>query len=309
MEMDDNTETKSSSLSADIGIGLKAEIQVKAEIPKEVTGDLVAALTDIIRPFTEARGLKADQIRLQREDVLLEITKKARIRADIEKIELHPVPTKLLVPFLEKASLEDFDKEMQDYWASLLLSSSKEYQAMHLTFVDMLSRMSSNELKLLEEVYFSHDKLPKFIYPTSHFNENHYTIRHKAEILSIEVEISESTMQWESSAKVAYDEFVNSVMLIYGRIMHAGVTCFVKKTTGEGDSDLEAVAVFFYNERYDDTSELSSIQILERERLLDTEVYTVPIWNTEIQYFNLTPLGIDFVLHCSPRASAAAFRK
>jgi hypothetical protein len=34
------------------------------------------ALVDLIKPFSEARGLRGDQIRLQREDVLIEIAKK-----------------------------------------------------------------------------------------------------------------------------------------------------------------------------------------------------------------------------------------
>jgi hypothetical protein len=126
---------KTSPVSVDVGIGLRANLEVKAEIPKEETGRLVAALTDIIRPFAERRGLKADQIRLQREDVLLEVVKKARLRAELEQIELHPIPTKMLVPFLERASLEDFDNtEMQARWAALLLSASNNYQARHLTF-------------------------------------------------------------------------------------------------------------------------------------------------------------------------------
>jgi hypothetical protein len=36
----------------------------------------VDALTDIIRPFSERRGLKGDQIRLQREEVLVEVARK-----------------------------------------------------------------------------------------------------------------------------------------------------------------------------------------------------------------------------------------
>ena len=52
--MDDNSD-KNISLSADFG--LKASLEVKTEIPKEVTGNFITTLTDIIRPFTEARGL------------------------------------------------------------------------------------------------------------------------------------------------------------------------------------------------------------------------------------------------------------
>src|SRR5262249_40792180 len=138
----------------------------------EDSGRFVSALTDIIRPFTESRGLKADQIRLQREDVLLEIAKKARRRAEIDGAPIHPVPTKLLVPFLEKASLEDRDSEMHDRGAKLLVTASKEYDARHLTHVDILSRLSSEELKLLEDTCLSFENFPETSYPDGHFKTN-----------------------------------------------------------------------------------------------------------------------------------------
>jgi len=103
----------------------QANFELKAEIPKESTGRLVDALTDIIRPFAETRGLKADILRLQREEVLIEIAKKARQRALEENLQLHSVPNKFLVPFLEKASIEEIDSQLTDQWANLLLSASE----------------------------------------------------------------------------------------------------------------------------------------------------------------------------------------
>jgi hypothetical protein len=132
-----------------VAIGLKAGLEVKAEIPKKSVGRLVDSLTDMIRPFAEARGLRADQIRLQREDILIEIAKKARTRADLEGVVINPLPIKMLVPFLEKASAEDTDGDMRDRWAALLFSASKEFHSRHLTFLDILGRLSSDEIKIL----------------------------------------------------------------------------------------------------------------------------------------------------------------
>lgn len=56
-----NDEEKS-KLSVDVAA--KATLEVKAEIPKESVGRALDALIDIIRPFTEARGLRADQIKV-----------------------------------------------------------------------------------------------------------------------------------------------------------------------------------------------------------------------------------------------------
>ena len=132
-----------------VDIGLRASAELKAEVPSKSVGRLVDALTDAIRPFTEARGLRADQIRLQREDVLIQIAEKARNRAATEGSQLLPVPPKMLVPFLEKASLEIDDEELKERWASLLLAASTAYESLLLSFVDILSRISSQEAKLL----------------------------------------------------------------------------------------------------------------------------------------------------------------
>lgn len=67
-------------VKVDVGFGAKASVEAKisTEIPRESSGRLVDTLTDIIRPFSERRGLKADQIRLQREQVAIEIARFAR---------------------------------------------------------------------------------------------------------------------------------------------------------------------------------------------------------------------------------------
>src|SRR4051812_36499349 len=113
------SEERKTSINVDFGASAKAEL--KAEVPASSMGRLVDALTDAIRPFTEARGLKADQIRLQREEVLIEVARRARKRLQIEGITPQPITTKTLVPLLEKASLEEpDDEEMIERWAQLL---------------------------------------------------------------------------------------------------------------------------------------------------------------------------------------------
>ena len=62
-----------------------------------------ARLTDVIRPFTEKRGLRADQIRLQREEVAIEIAKRAHQRLTIPGTKIKPIPNKGLVTFFEKS--------------------------------------------------------------------------------------------------------------------------------------------------------------------------------------------------------------
>jgi abortive infection alpha-like protein len=188
-----------------VDVGLKPE--VKAEIPPEATGRLLDALTDAIRPFTEARGLRADQIRLRRAEVAPEIARKGREIAALTNGELHPVPTKLLVPFLEKASLEDADEDLRDRWAALLVSASKEYHARHLSFVDILSRLSSDEIMLVEEVCFSCASFPLTFQPTSHLERNE-------QIVVLNREMLRSPENTHQAMKASYANFASAIRSI-----------------------------------------------------------------------------------------------
>lgn len=128
-------------------------MDIKAEIPKESTGRLVDAITDIIRPFAEKRGLKADQIRLQREEVLFEIARRAKIRAELEGVRIQPVPNKVLVPILEKASNEELDSTFLDWWANLLLAAGESGARNRPYFAELISRLGPSEAQVLERIW------------------------------------------------------------------------------------------------------------------------------------------------------------
>lgn len=141
-------------MGVDVGLGAKANIETKisTEIPAQSSGRFLDTLTDIIRPFSERRGLKADRIRLQREDVLILIAEKALKRAKIDNASLSPLPNKFLIPFLEKASLEEKDSELVDRWADLLVSSSIDPSMAHPRFVQILSELSGAEARMLRNI-------------------------------------------------------------------------------------------------------------------------------------------------------------
>ena len=139
-------------IKAEISAKAEFKAEVRTEIPAESSGRLVDALTDAIRPFTERRGLKADQIRLQREDVLIEIAKRTRERLAVEGKEISPVPTKFMVPFLEKASCEDIESEIIDLWAGLLASASTNYSSELVSYIHILSLIGREEATLLDSL-------------------------------------------------------------------------------------------------------------------------------------------------------------
>lgn len=160
-------EQTKSAVAVNVDIGAKAEL--RAEIPAISSGRLIDALTDIIRPFSESRGLRADQIRLQREDVLIAVAKKARERLALENIPVQPVMNKTLVPLLENASLEDpADEDMIERWANLLASEVSDPGPNRRWCIKILSEIDSEEANILDEIYIEQTR-------SSIFNTENFT--------------------------------------------------------------------------------------------------------------------------------------
>ncbi|MBI1203921.1 MAG: hypothetical protein GC182_15580 [Rhodopseudomonas sp.] len=136
--------------SVSIDFGAKASLEVKAEIPSAATGKLVEALTDIIRPFTEKRGLKADLIRLQREEVAVRVVKLARERIEAEAQSIKPMPAKFLSRLLESCSLEEPNSPLVDWWAGLLVAGATQ-GPVRPYLVDLMSKIGDEEAEYLDE--------------------------------------------------------------------------------------------------------------------------------------------------------------
>lgn len=67
-------------------------------------------------------------------------------------IEIKPTPPKFLLPFIEKASLED-DIDLQKKWAKLLVEAGKEYNSVYIQYANILSQISGEEAKVLKDIY------------------------------------------------------------------------------------------------------------------------------------------------------------
>jgi Abortive infection alpha len=263
-----------------VDIGLRASAELKAEVPSKSVGRLVDALTDAIRPFTEARGLRADQIRLQREDVLIQIAEKARNRAATEGSQLLPVPPKMLVPFLEKASLEIDDEELKERWASLLLAASTAYESLLLSFVDILSRISSQEAKLLEEVYDGTKDIP-MDGAKDYIESNRIRVETNCRKLNTVV------IRRDQHEKL-FRDFVAETPLTLGRIL-GGNTRSQRDSIQHQNYPSEQRGTYF-----------DSVSILERERLVQLQTASPEGINIRVRYFDITYLGIKFLTACRP---------
>jgi len=133
---------------------LPVRISVKTSIPAKSSGRLLDALTDLIRPITESRGLKADMIRLQREEVSIKIVQLSKKRIEAERGVITPIPLKSLVPLLEQSSLEDpEDKTMISLWANLLSSAAMGAQHNVPRYVSILSQINGKQARIIQKIF------------------------------------------------------------------------------------------------------------------------------------------------------------
>jgi hypothetical protein len=155
-------------VNIDLAAKIEARFEAKTEIPAESSGRLLDALTDLIRPISEARGLKADQIRLQREDIAYQIVQKALKRKELENLQFNPISNKVLVPLLEKASLEDKDSSFIDWWSNLLTRAAQG-KMNRPYFAELMSQLGEPEGELLSQLWDAFCKREIYVIYPNHF--------------------------------------------------------------------------------------------------------------------------------------------
>lgn len=128
-------------------------IEVDAEVDASGTGKLIDAAVDAFSPATEVLGLLGDCVRLARAEVAILVTKRAKKIADESGLRLVAPPLKFLVPFYEKASLEEStDSEAIERWAQLLVGASSGV-ALSPHFISILAEMNATQAQLLKSIY------------------------------------------------------------------------------------------------------------------------------------------------------------
>jgi len=147
----------------------KAELVAKATyerkhlttevVPPDVTRAKAGAWLDVISPITQWAGLKGDQLkykrellRVQQDETLNLIVELARKKLASLGKEISVVPHKFLVPFLERASLEDEQSELCERWADLLVSAATTYDPSMVRFSAVLAEIGPAEVNLLHRL-------------------------------------------------------------------------------------------------------------------------------------------------------------
>lgn len=252
---------------------------------------LPRSLTSLLQPFSAPHGIRKSQIRLQREDVLIDVAKRARAQLETEGGEAAPVPNKFFIPFLEKASLEDPASLLIEAWANLLVEASKNYDPKLSVYADILSKIGGADAEFLTKVCLSSKYEGGISWPLGHFVDNEARIRANLHLLdqSNNEDLPEDRHSY-SDAQTWWSKFKSEAQLQFGYLVHASVLL-----RGGG-------AIYCYN---DDIVFLDPLMVdrLEAERLVKRTVLTFSAKGSategSVSYVDLTYMAIDLVKICT----------
>jgi hypothetical protein len=272
-----------SPVNIDVKAG--ARIDLRAKIPSTSVGRFVDAITDLFRPFSEARGLRADQIRLQRADVAIEIAKRARATLAIENMEVSPVPNKILVPLIEKASNESVNDDfMIDRWAHLLATASASGEV-EPRFVGILGELNGKQAKALEII--AKNRWEWFARPVAQLIDADSQL----DVVSVRKGLNDFSVgrQFSPVMNEIYDELQEWINRPGGAVVD--ILVFEKD-----DSTYSLDASWQREYSALDLDILASLGLLKRVNFFYNSKFKHEI---QVIYYHMTELGVNFFLSCN----------
>lgn len=122
---------------------------------------LSEALADLLSPFSNVAGLAGDIVANARREAAFRAARKGIEMLEKEGITSGDVPPKILLPWLDGASLETEGKaSLEDAWAGLLARAVKSSDAVLISYMEALKRIGAKEAELLW--FFASDTSPSF---------------------------------------------------------------------------------------------------------------------------------------------------
>ncbi len=299
----------------------KVNAVIEAKIPQKSSGkfveatarlvnagaNAVEAITDIVRPLTEWAGLRGDRLRLQREEVALEIARRAGDRIKVQNAPRIPIPTKTVVRLLESGSLEEpTDNTMIEMWANLLASAAHDPSAATPRFISILEDLNGPQAKHLHDVLLGKVQIQQ---------------SPKDALIAFEVPISERELirtTVDMTADSCLRKIEKQIQEIRGETILDQSTASVKRLLARPGVAVETFSLFFSTEKnaYPDSGVFKDTRtprtavdaaILASMGLLSKEkVGPIPITSDEISvkltfsFFRITPLCLSFIHAVNP---------
>jgi hypothetical protein len=117
---------------------------------------LTSLMLDLLGPAAKEVGATlGDHVRYYRWRSGVWIMNRAKEKVKARGEKLGSAPLKFLVPFLEKASLEDEGSKLSERWAELLAKAATSYDSSYSKYIDTLAKLDGEDCVILEEIYIS----------------------------------------------------------------------------------------------------------------------------------------------------------
>lgn len=260
-------------------------LSVRTSIPAKSSGRLLDALTDLIRPLTERMGLKADLIRLQREEVAYRVAAIAAERVRLSKKPVTPVPTKTMVRLLEAASLEEpEDDTMVRLWANLLASAAIGGQNNVPRYISILSDINGSQAGLIQAIMTRQGKVKRKL-DADLLMDNLWSMDRAGVLLKLKQELTQIT-----PAKIS--KAVREHIDICGVAISDVIV-----NRGEDQWDGSRKGFFPVDELGIEIETLESLSLLK-----DVTFKNAPIDDFELSvfFYRVTSLCVDMFAACNP---------
>jgi hypothetical protein len=247
---------------------------------------LVDYVVDSFRHFSDSHGLRWDQIRLQQADVAFRIAETARKQLEADRIAIQPVAPKVLVPLIEKASLEAPEGEMVQRWASLLAKAASP-GGLPPRLIQIISELELRQVALLERATLNGFEM----------------FRNPRQVLR------DSTFELGSTHVEA---IIDSVLCDDDATPEIIIEAFVFSFERPGALYLASSVFSYQTERYD--LRIPDLDVVERdiaicESLGLMKFVRMPLsfdlnddrFQGQLSFCHLTALGIELVEACAPQ--------
>lgn len=278
----------SAELSGKAQLSISHQKKITEHIPEDVSRAKAAAWLDIISPFTEWAGLKGDALRhkrdllrLQQEETLAVLARS--IRNKIKHIS-NPLPNKFLIPFLEKASLEQPDDPIVELWSNLFLSAAEEYNPHYIHFQSIISQMS---------------KIQAEIFSRSVNTDNAHTLELSMDFIRTEIKDAEDHIYNYMNYKIGKGEIDTKTICdaVYAAFDRPGIF-FVYAAVITPDQiqwDIDPGPNGYNDKNEIDCEILCALGLL---RKIETEIVTFRSYEINAILYTVTPLGAEFAKAC-----------
>lgn len=198
---------------------------------------------------------------------------------------MFPIPSKFLIPFLEKSSLEEEGSPLVERWADLLASSASNPSTAHPRLVAILSEITGDQALLLQKI--ARNNIENVEFPNRDFHDSvllydpHYLYNDVVELLSPGDHNIENIMSFLddmfSSARIGSIDIITRDELTEDHYSIPTSESFIDSNESEFDLNI-----------------LYSLNILEEH----TMRFSYKSWNITVIYVRTTSLGIEFIKRC-----------